>query len=66
MSATEFFGGKNANPVLMDMDPKKRPAGETAAAAKTFTAPKSATQLNTELDAAHKRIAELEAKCKAE
>jgi coronin-1B/1C/6 len=67
MNATEFFGGKSAKPTLMELDPKKRPAGEAggAAAAKTFSAPKSVAQLNAELDAAHKRIAELEAKLKA-
>jgi len=64
-NATEFFGGKSAKPQLMELDPKKRPADGAVAAAKSFSAPKSVGQLNTELDAAHKRIAELEAKLKA-
>jgi len=60
LKAGDFFGGKNANPVLMSLDPKKRsdvPAEATVTMAKV----KTAAELQKELDAAHHRVTELEA-----
>jgi len=59
IDATAFFSGKNANPVLMSLDPKKRtdvPVQEV-----TLQKVKSADDYKKELDAAHKRVTELEA-----
>ena len=59
MSADAFFDGKNANPVLMSLDPKKR----TDAPAETVTMAKvkTAGDVQKELDAANKRVHDLEA-----
>jgi coronin-1B/1C/6 len=69
MSAAEYFGGKNANPNLCSLDPKKSGSGGggggAAKAKASFKPMKSSAQLQKELDAANARIAELEAKCKA-
>lgn len=60
LSAADFFAGKNHAPVLMSLDPKKRtdaPAEQQVTIAKV----KSAAEIQKELDAANKHIAELEA-----
>jgi len=59
LKADDYFSGKNHAPTLMSLDPKKRTdvPQETVTMAKV----KSAGELQKELDAAHKRIAELEA-----
>jgi len=56
--ADGFFGGKNANPVLMSLDPKKRTDAPQEQV--TMAKVKSAAEVQKELDAAHKRIKELE------
>lgn len=64
MSADEYFGGKNANPPLVSLDPAG--GGKVSAgAASTVKARKSYAQLEKELAEAQKRIAELEGKLKA-
>jgi coronin-1B/1C/6 len=60
LKSSEFFDGKNANPQLMSLDPKKR-SDAPAEAAVTLAKVKSAAELQKELDAAHKRIEVLEA-----
>jgi len=57
-TADDFVAGKNAEPQTMSMNPKDR--GEEAAEV-AFVAKKSPAELQRELDAANKRIAELEA-----
>jgi coronin-1B/1C/6 len=65
-TATEFFSGTSKKPVLMSLDPAKRESGATtSSSAPAFKVLKSATELQAELDAANKKIAELEAKLKA-
>jgi len=59
LKADDFFAGKNANPVLMSLDPKKRTDVQTETV--TMAKVKSSAELQKELDAAHKRIDELEA-----
>lgn len=57
--AADFFGGKDAKPNLMSLDPKKRtdvPVSSDPGIAKQ----KSAAELQRELDAANKKIKELE------
>ena len=64
MTADEFYAGTSKKPILMSMDPSKRSdAGEQTAV--KFNAPKSAAQLQQELDKANARIKELEAKLAA-
>jgi coronin-1B/1C/6 len=61
LTAQEWLGGENKDPVLSSMKP-----GEEAAEAKsTFTAQKSPAELRKELAEAHARIAELEAEVAA-
>jgi coronin-1B/1C/6 len=60
IKADEFAAGKNAKPVLMSLDPKKR-TDVAATSEVTMAKVKSAGDIQKELDAAHKRIAELEA-----
>lgn len=59
IKADDFFAGKNANPVLMSLDPKKR-TDAPAEQAVTMAKVKSAGEIQKELDAALKRISELE------
>lgn len=63
MSADEFFGGKNATPKLMSLDPKKRKdvVQKESGGMKVV----NVASLQKDLDAANKKIAELEAKLKA-
>ena len=63
MTADEFYAGTSKKPILMSMDPSKRSDGEQTAV--KFNAPKSAAQLQQELDKANARIKELEAKLAA-
>jgi len=60
ISASTFFGGKNANPILMSLDPKKRNDGG-ATQEVTMSKVKSVDDYKKELDAAQKRIHDLEA-----
>lgn len=62
LSASDFFGGKNHGPVLMSLDPKKR-TDAPAESQVTMAKVKTVGELQKELDAAHKHIAELEALC---
>ena len=60
MTADEYFGGKNANPPLVSLDPAK--GGKVSAgAANTKKARMSYIQIESELKKAQARIAELEA-----
>lgn len=59
IKADDFFGGKNSAPVLMSLDPKKR-TDAPAESAVTMAKVKSAGEIQKELDAALKRIHELE------
>jgi len=59
IKADDFFAGKNASPVLMSLDPKKRT--DVPAEVVTIAKVKSAADLQKDLDAANARIAELEA-----
>jgi len=59
LKAEAFFGGKNAPPILMSLDPKKR-TDAPAETAVTLAKVKSAAEVQKELDAATKRISELE------
>jgi len=59
VGADAFFGGKNAAPLLMSMDPKNR-TDAPAAAAVTMAKVKSSADVQKDLDAALKRIHELE------
>jgi len=68
LSASEWLGGKNVAPKKMSMDPKENKkiaqsggATTTSSVAPVLKATKSPAQLQTELDSAHARIAELEA-----
>ena len=61
--AEEFFGGKDAEPKLVSMDPKK--AAAAGSGAQSNTSLKSKAQLQKELDAALARIKELEAQLAA-
>lgn len=63
-TADEWFAGSSKAPILVSLDPAKSPKG-AAQATKTFVAVKTAAQLQTELDAANAKIAELEAKLAA-
>eukprot|EP00511_Aplanochytrium_stocchinoi_P003450 CAMPEP_0204826972 /NCGR_PEP_ID=MMETSP1346-20131115/4553_1 /ASSEMBLY_ACC=CAM_ASM_000771 /TAXON_ID=215587 /ORGANISM="Aplanochytrium stocchinoi, Strain GSBS06" /LENGTH=448 /DNA_ID=CAMNT_0051955231 /DNA_START=197 /DNA_END=1543 /DNA_ORIENTATION=+ len=59
MTADEFFGGKNANPVLMSMNPEDCASGENkenTVQQETFVVKKSATELQQELSVAQKYI----------
>jgi len=58
LKADEFFSGKNHAPLLMSLDPKKRT--DVVEQAVTMSKVKSGAELQKELDAALKRIAELE------
>jgi hypothetical protein len=62
-NAESFFSGKNKKPIRMSMNPKDRKT-EGAGAAKTFTKPKTVSDLTKELKKANARIAELEEKLK--
>ena len=64
MTAEEWMGGVSKPPVLMTLNPSGVSSGNAAAAAASadYVAPKSAMQLQKELDAANDRIAKLEAK----
>lgn len=64
MTCEEFFGGKDADPKLVSMDPKKASSGGDGAAASSMSL-KSKAQLQKELDAALARIKELEAQLAA-
>jgi len=59
IKADDFFAGKNANPVLMSMDPAKR-TDAPAQATVTMSKVKSPGDVQKDLDAALKRISELE------
>jgi len=59
IKADDFFGGKNANPVLMSLDPKNR-TDAPAQSAVTIAKVKSAGEVQKELDAALKRVHDLE------
>merc|ERR1711991_772040 len=59
LSAADFFGGKNANPKLMSLDPKKR-TDNAGGGEITIKKAKTVGELTKELDAANKRIKELE------
>jgi len=59
IKADDFFAGKNANPVLMSMDPKHR-TDTSGQSQITMSKVKSAADVQKELDAALKKIAELE------
>jgi len=66
LDAGSWLSGKNSPPKKMSMDPKDKAKAGGAAAQEskqntTFKAQKSAAELQRELDAAHARIAELEA-----
>jgi coronin-1B/1C/6 len=61
LKADDFFGGKNHAPVLMSLDPKKRTDGGAQETTVTMAKVKSAGEIQKELDAALKRIGELEA-----
>lgn len=63
-TAAEWMGGSEKPPVLMSLDPKNSGNGQPAAQ-KEFKKVKGPAELQAELDAANKRIAELEAKLKA-
>jgi len=60
LKAEDFFSGKNHAPILMSLDPKKR-TDAPAESQVTMAKVKSGAELQKELDAAHKHIAELEA-----
>jgi len=62
LTAAEYAEGKNGEVAKMSLDPKNRGAD---GASQTFVAKKSPAELQTELEAAHKRIAELEAQVAA-
>jgi coronin-1B/1C/6 len=62
LTADEYFGGKNASPPTQSMRPGEEKADDGPKAAPVMM--KSAAQLQRELDAANKRIAELEAEVK--
>jgi len=59
LSADAFFDGKSANPVLMSLDPKKR-TDAPAASEVTMAKVKTAADVQKELDAALKRVHDLE------
>jgi len=59
MDADEYKGGKNADPVMMCMDPAKRKDEESGA---TFEKKKTYAELAAENEDLKKRIAELESK----
>lgn len=63
-TSSEWLAGSNKNPVLMSLNPHNAGAAKTTAP-KEFVAVKSVAQLNHELDAAHARIKELEARLAA-
>ena len=64
MTADEYFGGKNANPPLISLDPAK--GGKVSAGeASTKKARMSYIQMESELKKAKARIAELEAELSA-
>jgi coronin-1B/1C/6 len=60
LSSDAFFDGKNANPVLMSLDPKKR-TDAPAEAAVAMKAVKSSADTAKDLEHALARIAQLEA-----
>jgi len=60
IKADDFFAGKNAAPCLMSMDPKHR-TDSAAQATVTMAKVKSAGEIQKELDAALKKIADLSA-----
>jgi coronin-1B/1C/6 len=64
-TADQWFGGSSKGPVLVSLDPAKRGKTTSSAPAKAFVAVKSAAALQVELDAAHAKIAQLEAKLAA-
>jgi len=59
INADAFFGGKNANPSLMSLDPKHR-TDAPAQASVTMSKVKGAAELQKDLDEANKKIARLE------
>merc|ERR1712146_312125 len=65
MTCEEFFGGKDADPKLVSMDPKKSAAAASGASGAGTMSLKSKAQLQKELDAALARIKELEAQLAA-
>ena len=65
MTCEEFFGGKDADPKLVSMDPKKAGSGDGGSAGGATMSLKSKAQLQKELDAALARIKELEAQLAA-
>jgi coronin-1B/1C/6 len=60
IKADDFFGGKNASPVLMSLDPKHR-TDAPAQSSVTMSKVRSAGEIQKELDAALKKVDELEA-----
>jgi coronin-1B/1C/6 len=60
VKADDFFGGKNGAPVLMSLDPKHR-TDAPAQSAVTMSKVKGAGEIQKELDAALKKIDELQA-----
>jgi WD40 repeat protein len=61
MTAEEWAGGMNKDPVLMEMDPKKRAAAPGNATGMTFKMAKSRAELEAELEAAKYKIRTLTA-----
>jgi coronin-1B/1C/6 len=67
LSSSDWFEGKNANPILRSMDPKESGKEDAAAGAAQAEVvfQKSRGDLEAELEKAHARIAELEAEVAA-
>ena len=61
LTADDWVAGESKPPMVMDLNPDSSGAAPSASAVK-FVAPKSSLQLAKELEAANKRIAELEKK----
>jgi coronin-1B/1C/6 len=64
-TADEWLGGSNKGPKLMSLNPAISGGAKAGTPAKAFVPSKTAAQLQAELDAANKKIAELEAKLAA-
>ena len=63
VSASEWFGGANKDPVTMSMDPKKRSSSVGSAGVPGLDVSKSRQEVEAELKAAKYKLRVLKAEC---